>query len=211
MEETRDLSGFDSIRLNSTADVFVTKGSRYKLVVEADADVIDRIKTTVTGGTLTIDMESSGRWTWGDSNAKVYVTMPGLDAVTLNGSGDIDVGAFSGSSLDLDLKGSGDIDIDAIDYKTVSVDLKGSGDIEARGTCTDLTVKIKGSGDVDMDRLECTSAAVMIRGSGDVSVYAGDSFDGSISGSGDIEVHGSPRKNSSSVRGSGDIILRSSK
>ncbi len=206
VEEKRDASGFTRIEVGGSMDTFVTTGEAFSVTVKADADIIDRVKTDVIGSTLEIGMKR-GSYRRIDV-LEIYITMPSLDGLELNGSGDIAVNAVDGDELELELRGSGDIEIAKADVKAVDLDLRGSGDVEVTGRCDTVEVNLRGSGDVDFGDLECDEARVEIRGSGDVDVYARNAFDGSVYGSGDIKVSGKPKKTASRSRGSGDIILR---
>ena len=115
----------------------------------------------------------------------VAVSVPSLDALTVQGSGNISVTGINSPSL--------------------TVRLPGSGTIRAAGTTTRLDVAIGGSGTALLSRLVARDATASIDGSGSIVLTATHSLDASISGSGTILYTGNPAQVSKSVTGSGAI------
>jgi len=115
----------------------------------------------------------------------VAVSVPSLDALTVQGSGNISVTGINSPSL--------------------TVRLPGSGTIHAAGTTTRLDVAIGGSGTALLSRLIAHDATASINGSGSIALTATHSLDASISGSGTIFYTGNPAQVTRSVTGSGTI------
>jgi len=113
------------------------------------------------------------------------VTMKSLKGVTLSGSGNIDVSGLVGDSL--------------------LVDLPGSGNITVTGTAESVNVSLPGSGNIYCDGLKTKSATVTLNGSGNIKVYASQSLDANLRGSGEIRYDGNPAQVNKSITGSGGI------
>jgi hypothetical protein len=182
--ETRHVSGFDAIQLAGSADVTVSFGDSESVVVEAEDNILPLIETVVRGSELVIKWKpmTSGADT---EPVRVTVTMKSLKAASLPGSGNITIADMDGGAVELDLQGSGNITADGI-VDSVSTKLGGSGNI----MCGDLQAK---------------SAAVKLPGSGNVTVFASESLDVTISGSGSVTYRGDPAEFTQSVTGSGII------
>ncbi|WP_417466095.1 head GIN domain-containing protein [Kordiimonas sp.] len=205
-EQVRDVPSFKEVSLHGSMDVEIAVGSSQSVKVIADDDIIDNIETEVRGDELRIGLER-GHY----SNIKVMrvvITMPEMTGANIHGSGDMIVKDVKADRFDLELQGSGDATFSDATFGDIEIELHGSGDIELDGTCTSIDIELQGSGDVDAGKLKCTGAKVSLRGSGDVEVYANESADVGVHGSGDIVVRGEPDKLNSRVRGSGDIIIR---
>lgn len=186
MSETRELAPFNEIELESSADIFVTIGEVQSVTVTTDDNLLDNLKTRVTGsGKLIIDTRKSYRSRIG---VRIDIVMPALEAIEVQGSGDIQVFDLDGERLEIDIQGSGDVEIE--------------------GRVNELYIDIQGSGDVSARRLEARDVEIDIDGSGDVAVMALTSFDGKINGSGDIRYYGNPEYVSTSINGSGTIRRR---
>ncbi len=84
-EQTRALSGFNAITSGSSVDVFVKQGDAYSVVVRADGNLLNYIKTEVRNNTLFISVT---RNIWRVKTMEVHITMKTLQKVVISGSGD---------------------------------------------------------------------------------------------------------------------------
>lgn len=206
--QDRHLSGFSSIEASGSFDVFITQGSAESVKVEAEHDDLDKIVTEVKNGVLHIDNKRSVggmNWDWGNKKRIVRVVVRNLNAVNVNGSGDV---AFNEGlrtqSFAMMVRGSGDVE-GRIEAENLEFGLSGSGDVSVSGRANNLNVKVSGSGDFDARKLQTVNAAVKLSGSGDAVVNASQRVDAKLSGSGDIRYTGTAKQISTSKSGSGDI------
>lgn len=187
--ESRDVKDFSYVKLSGSMDAVITAGEAKTVVIKADADELDQIKTYVEDGVLYIKQKSR-RGYWGSSgDVEVVISTPKFDGVTLSGSGDVTARG--------------------VDSKEFKAKISGSGDIDLAGRCGMAKLAISGSGDVDADRLKCQDVDIAISGSGDADVHATGLVSVRISGSGDVEVHGGGRVTESRISGSGNLTVRS--
>jgi transcriptional regulator with XRE-family HTH domain len=140
---------------------------------------------------------------------------------TINGSGNID-SPVCFNNLRATINGSGNIAF--IDADELQASINGSGDIDFKNT-KNCGISINGSGDIKFD--EAVNCAANINGSGDIGGKSAGILTAKINGSGDIkfhecgyiniEIHGSgdfdtdkiTQSAKLSIRGSGDINLKS--
>ena len=181
--QARSLPPFTAVNVAAGNHVVVRVGARQSVIVHADRNLLGRITTQVSSGSLMIEN------TPGTLNLRsptfVAVTVPSLDALTVQGSGNISVTRISSPSL--------------------TVRIAGSGTIHAAGTTARLAAAISGSGTVLLSRLIARDATASINGSGRIELTAAHSLEASIAGSGTILYTGNPVQVSKSVSGSGTI------
>lgn len=214
---TPDLKGFSRVELRTAADVDITVGHDFSIKVTADEELMEEIEVIVKGDRLLIKRinEDDRRFFNWNSNGsmEVVITMPEIEEMEINGSGDtvirgvdsdalalkingsgnLDVAGKS-KSLDVSINGSGDIDMDEVDGGDVIASINGSGDIEiAGGICQTIEIEINGSGNVDARDVECENADVDVSGSGDSIVFASNQIIFDSQGSGEVEVYGKPQ------------------
>ena len=209
-EEMRSVESFTRIRNKGSFEVNVNVGPEQSVKVIADSNIIEHVETEVRGSTLHIQLEDRDNWR-GYRNIKmlrVDITVPTLEAVRVDGSGDFEVRNVETADFRAGVNGSGDIELINAKADRLSIEVKGSGDVEASGTCTDLDVELKGSGDVAARDMTCENGDIGIMGSGDVSATLNESVDVGIMGSGDVMVYGKPDKVKTRAMGSGDVVLR---
>ncbi len=182
--ETRsfDLDGFTGYEMNGSLDTRIRVGGDHQVTITLDDNLFDNLEIEVEGGTLVVEWDESC-----DPHRKavVEITMPKLESLELNGAGDLDVDRFRGDELD--------------------ILLRGAGDLEVEGEVDRLDVTVMGVGDVKCRGLEARHVKAVLTGVGDVEVTAKDSFEGTVSGVGDIEYWGNPEKEKVRVSGIGDI------
>ena len=206
ISEERTVTEFDRIEVSGSADVFISNGSDYSVIVETDSNILPLIETEVHGAELEIGIKknTSIRKT---SGIKVYVTTPTLNGVEVSGSGNISSDdSFTSSSFDIDVSGSGDLDFQDIITDYLIVDISGSGDVDVASSenTENHKIDISGSGDVNLLNMPTTHSNIKISGSGSGIVNVSNSLHVKISGSGDIRYAGTPTI-TTDITGSGDV------
>jgi hypothetical protein len=182
--ETRSAQGFTSVELAGSAEVRITFGEQESVVVEADENLLPYITTKVSQGSLVIGVKSNTNLST-NLGIRVHVTMKRLEKAHLTGSGSIDVTGMQAN--------------------TVKFDLPGSGNINASGLAETVNISLGGSGNILCGDVQAGSAAIQLSGSGNITVFASESLEATIQGSGNIRYRGSPAKVDKSVPGSGTI------
>jgi hypothetical protein len=180
--EERTVEPFTSIDMSIGADLIITIGSPQKLTVTIDDNLLDNIRTRVRGKTL--EIESHGSFST-KKNCVIEITVPSLE--------------------EIDISGSGEITLKDLDAKEFTFDMSGSGSFEATGKVEQLFIELSGSGEIDTRDLMAQDVEVDISGSGSAVVYAANSLDGDITGSGNIRYINEPEHVSTRVTGSGSI------
>lgn len=204
--EKRDVSGFTKIELRIGANVTLTQDSFYSFSISAQENLIEIVKSQVSGKTLKIRTEEN--CVKNTKDIDIRITLPVVEKIRVTGSGDIfSKNTFTVDDLDLDIIGSGDIILDVVANR-ISTDISGSGSVKLSGTVKDQEIDITGSGDVYAYRLTSYDTEIDITGSDGCEVYVHNDLDVKISGSGDVSYKGSPQKVNSKVHGSGGLHKR---
>jgi len=167
VSDQRNVDNFTSIKLTSSADIYITQGKK-SVTVKTDENIQEFIKTTVDDGVLNIGVKGKGFRSV--KVLEVYISVPTLEKVISSGSGDIEFdGVYKANDLYFRLNGSGDLEGD---FNTANMELKvnGSGDSEISGVMGSFRVTVVGSGDIVAEGLKLEECYVMSSGSGDVSI-----------------------------------------
>jgi len=184
--ETREVPSFDRLEISDSVDVEVTPGDSREVLVTAGEDVIDRVHTESSGGVLNIDIVDRGIVIGNDplDDVRIQVSAGALEAVRVDGAGDVKLTGLDRDALDLEINGSGDI--------------------EASGTVGSLVATVDGAGDADLSALQARTARVTVDGAGDAELHVTERLDVSVDGAGDVSYRGDPAV-TSSVEGAGDL------
>lgn len=205
--EERGVANFTGIYNATDFDIEIIYDTETRLIVEADENLQQYIRTYVENGDLIIETDQN-RCLSSVNIIKVTVYCPQIETIVLSGSGDIEVYDFKPQYLNITLSGSGDIDLNQISVSnSIEVNLPGSGDVRLDGKASEAYYYLSGSGDINGENMTCSYAKVVLSGSGNVDVFAYDNIDITLSGSGNIYVYGDPVIKDR-ISGSGKVILR---
>jgi hypothetical protein len=222
-DETRTITRqVRAVELSGPIDLTLRYGAQPQLVVRGEQRLLANIETKQDGRVLHIG--TRGIVLRHRQPIEVELTLPALDRVGVDGSGDSRINGFSGETIEVELNGSGNVDfngryrqakvivhgtgqvtLDAGNGDTIEADLTGSGTITLAGAARSFQAQSNGSGTLDAQRLRAETVKVRQTGSGNASVTAHASVAAAVSGSGDVDVYGNPPQRSISRTGSGDV------
>jgi hypothetical protein len=190
--ETRPVSGFDSVDLSGVGKLIISQTGTESLTIEGDDNIVPKIKTTVSGGTLDIGFEDNT-----SANPKTplvfNVTVKDIKSVTLSGAGSIEANDLKVSSFDTRLSGAGSATLGNLTADSLKATLSGAGNFEVNGTVTSQDVTISGAGSYNAGDLRSNTAKITTSGAGSATVWATDSLTATVSGIGNIRYYGSPK------------------
>ncbi len=181
--ESRDVSGFEEVELRGIGNLSIQQGDSESLTVEAEEDVLPKIRTKVKNNRLIIGPKR---------NTTINTTEPINYELTVK-----DLTA-------LEVSGSGDVEAEDISTDELAVTIDGTGDVEINGEVNSQTVKISGSGDYQAEDLESKRAEVDVGGTGTAIVNVSEELDAQVSGTGSVEYTGDPTVNQE-VSGTGEV------
>lgn len=202
--EQRNLSDIHAVKSSGSIDVKIKNGNNYSVTVEDDENILPYIVTEVNDGVLNVHYKDNS--SINNDHAKVYVTAPELNHVSVSGSGDITSEGIlkSTAQIEFNTSGSGDIKA-AVDAPAIKVTGSGSGGINLSGTTKDFDCRMSGSGDVNCSNLKSENTTVHVAGSSAVHVFASVSLKVNVAGSGDVYYGGNPPSPEIHIAGSGTV------
>lgn len=209
--ETRDVPTFTKISFRTAGKVYVKQGSPQKVEIEGSSEMLEKIKTKVEGGKLSIGPEDSWRnWNWGNSDkVTVYITVTTVEGLAVSGSGEL-IGQtkITGSEINLDVSGSGSLTAE-IEATDVDSDVSGSGQIDIKGKFKSVSADVSGSGQVSVNGSITGKADFEISGSGKVLASgSAESMKADISGSGKVLAANLVTNTAKiDITGSGDVEI----
>lgn len=212
--ENRALAPFHSIVVDGSMDVRLAQAGEQSLKLQAEANLLPIITTTIENGVLTISSKEGYCTTKG---VTVFATMPEVRSVAIEGSGDVAAegtiaagtatGAAASGKLSFSIDGSGSITV-PVQSDELIASIGGSGDVFLKGSSRAFKGEINGSGNIVAAELQTQQCTISINGSGDASVHAASELYVTINGSGDVVYAGNPPTFRSTINGSGDVRKR---
>lgn len=184
--QARSLPPFSSIAVNGVGKVSVHKGPQ-SVKLRIDGDLIDLYETKVSGGRLTLGFSCGFRGAWalrGLRTCEIDVTMPSLDGIVINGSGELGIDEFR--------------------YGKLSVEANGACALAMSGSASDLSLSCTGSCSIHARDLSVARADLSITGAAKVELGVKEELKASITGSGQVLYWGSPSL-SRKISGTGTV------
>ena len=223
--EELDLAPIHGINSSGSHDVYIDHGSEQVVLARGEKNIIDRVKRNVGAGIWDANLING---CYRSYQLELDVTVPVMDYIETNGSGNVIVGSSFDSlqSLEIYSTGSGNLSQDGffsmeghatlrntgsgslkagVHSASLSVTSTGSGYIQLEGSTSHQSVRMDGSGNYTATQLESDTCLVDISGSGNAQVWANDVLDVVISGSGNVYYRGNPFINAT-ITGSGRLI-----
>jgi hypothetical protein len=210
------------VDLSGPVNLTLRQGATPALEVRGEQRLMANIDTSVDGDMLHIGPR--GILLRHRVPIEVTVTLPSLESLAVNGSGEHTVSGFAGDHLDVALDGSGSMRFNGR-YREIMAAVHGSGDLELTGgTCDtvdaavagtgrltlvgssrELHAALRGSGDLDARHLRADAVDLVLQGSGDSAVYARKRLHAELTGSGEVNVYGNPAERSVKREGTGAV------
>lgn len=206
VEEGREVAQFDRIALDGMGEIILTQGDDTSLVIEAEDNLMEYIKTTVRGDELTISLQSR-RPIIPTEPIKFYVTSPSIEGVSIDGLGTIHADTIESDSIEFSMNGSGAVKIDELNADNLTVDIDGLGTIELAGVVDHQEIDIDGSGSYDGKDIESKTASIDIDGLGSATITVHDELDVDIDGRGQVSYYGNPDVDKS-TNGLGRVVKK---
>lgn len=181
--ESRDVSGFEEVELRGVGNLSIQQGDSELLTVEAEEDILPKIRTKVKNNRLIIGPKRN---------------------TTINTTESINYELTVKDLSALEVSGAGDVEAEGISTDELAVKINGAGDVEISGEADSQNVEISGSGDYMAEALESKQAEVEVAGTGSAIVSVSDELEAKVSGTGSVEYIGDPTVNQE-VSGTGEV------
>lgn len=168
VEKSFDLNGFNEINVKGSADIFLSQGDAYAVRVNANEEVFEHLNYHVDGNVLIL--ETVNNVNLRAETFDVYITLPCLESLMVNGAADVKMDGpyISDKDFIVNVNGAGDFALNGISVPTLGITINGAGDIVARELrLGHLNISINGAGDVTVAG-EAESANFSVAGAGDI-------------------------------------------
>lgn len=191
VSEAHDLTGFESISVGGSADLFVTVSDEWLVELTTDDNLHEYVEVFTDGKTLVIrnremvNLRPSDRLT-------VRVSMPAINGLTASGASNATIeSSLKQDSFSVSASGSSDVHL-WVELDEFFVQSSGSSDVYAGGYSRFVSVSLSGSSDFRGNEFTCDVAEVSLSGSSNMWATITESVSGQLSGSSDLNLNGTP-------------------
>jgi hypothetical protein len=166
-----DLEGFTKLEISSAFEVELTQSSIYSVLITTDDNVVDDVRVTLSGNTLSIDLRPL-TLNLGNVTLRAEISMPRLEGAELSGASRLE----------------GYMDTEDVRFET-----SGASRLFLEGDGGDLRLDASGASRVDLSEFRVDDADLEISGASDVTVYVTGRLDVEASGASKVRYLGNPR------------------
>lgn len=205
-KQTRRVDHFDQISVSGGLNLYIRMGSKHEVVVEADENLQELIKTEVKGSQLKLYVEKS---VWRSKAMDVYVTVMDLKELYASGGSDVySKGIITANDFELRASGGSDVHLD-LDVDRFTAKASGGSDTKLRGTINRANLQCSGGSDFDGRDATISYAKINTSGGSDSHIKVTKEVEINASGASDVYLYGNPKILSKNVSGGADFHQRS--
>jgi hypothetical protein len=190
VKKERNPGTFTGVSTSSAIDVILTQGDNISVVLEADENLHEYIKTEVKDGTLRVYPDANIR---GAAMRKVHVTMKEVNYVSSSSAGDVyGQTPVKTERLKLSASSAGDIKLEVY-AQTIDANISSSGDVTLSGEADKLEADLSSAGDLNAFNLKLKEADVSVSSAGSADIYVTEKLLARASSAGDVNYKGDPK------------------
>lgn len=186
-----DVSGFDSITIETFGEFIIEQGESESLTIEAPRDYLRYIVAEVEGNTLVI---RTRRGFFGGPVRRAVFTIgvKELEDITLSGAGAIKVFELDTNRLDINLTGAGSIEVDDLTAERLEVNLTSAGAVIIAGAVKKQYINLTGVGSYEAGDLQTEDTDILMTGAASAVVWVEEDLDVELTGVGSVSYFGNP-------------------
>jgi Putative auto-transporter adhesin, head GIN domain len=190
VKQNRAVSGFSGLKVATGIDAVITQGDNESLVVEADTNLLDYIKTDVIDGKLKIYSDKNIRHA---KAKKVYIEYKKLNSIDISSAGNVQGNnTLVTDALDVEMSSAGDLAL-AVEADKLEISISSAGDAKLSGKVNSLKADLSSAGDLKAFELEAKIGDISVSSAGSASVFITDEASFECSSAGNINYKGEPR------------------
>jgi len=180
--ETRTIAGFKKIEASGAVNLEVDAQKDFNVTVEADDNLLQHIKTEVSGDTLKIYSEGRISPT---TKLNVKISMPEIAGLNVSGASDAKIMNVKADSLELKASGASEITLN--------------------GEAKELNADASGASEINAENLKVENADVEASGASSADVSATNELNVEASGASKISYSGEPKNLKQNASGASSI------
>lgn len=193
---------FTAIDANAGLDVYLTQSGTNSVVVEADENLQDMIKTYVEGNVLVITVD--GNISFAESK-KVMVNFGDIEQIESHSGSDVySEGLIKADNLLLSASSGSDMNVEVL-VNNLELEASSGADLLVKGKTNKLRAESSSGSDIQASDLESQICEAKASSGGGISIHTKKELMASASSGGDISYSGNPEKVKTNDSPSGSI------
>lgn len=201
-EEVRQVGEFDQIKVSRGMNVYITQGSPAKVVVIADNNLHEIIRTDVDGDVLKIYADENIRWA---REKKVMVTVEKLTAVeSSSGSNAWSQTQIMSENLELKASSGANLTMD-VNAKYLKADCSSGANVKIAGLAKEGELEASSGANMKAAELKADNCKMRASSGGNVSATVVEKLEAKASSGGNIVYYGEPSSTEIDTSSGGNV------
>jgi hypothetical protein len=193
---------FTNIEVSQGIDLVITQSDTKSIQVEADDNIIEHIKTTISSGVLTIKMDKSVRT---KSSRKVKVSLPTIEALSSSSGATItNNGLIKSASLDIDASSGSEIDLFVEAENLIGESSSGS-EVNLTGKALKIEVNSSSGSEINASELLTNEVIAGASSGSSIDIHPIISLNAKASSGSIIKYHNLPKNITKSASSGGSV------
>lgn len=201
--QTRPVTtNFDVISASGGIEVIIEQGSQASVIVEADENLQEHIKTEINGNELKIfsDINISNA-----TQKKITIVVQNISRISASGGCEvINKGTLKSDSLNLDSSGGANLKAN-VQVRNVKLEASGGASLEVVGISKNIEAHSSSGSSVDAENLKTKNASTNASSGGTVTVNPSEKLNADASSGGQIYYIKAPAQIHKKASSGGDI------
>ena len=190
-EQRKISNNFTQIRASNGLDIYITQDKKTTVVVEADENLQNIIKTEVINGVLKIYSDKNIRRA---KAKKIYVSAPSIDGVTATSGSNV-VSENTLKSTHFEAKSTSGANLKLIvDATDITSKSTSGANLRLSGQTIDYTANASSGSNTKSYDLKCKNVTVKVSSGANIDVFASNSIIAKATSGEDIGYKGNPIK-----------------
>jgi Holliday junction resolvase len=205
VEETRAVDNFSKIKTSKGANVYISQGDVEKVVVKADENIVDFIRTEVEDGVLII---TNTRPIRNATSNKVYVTVKEIEKISaFAGSNVYSETQLKNNRLELSSSAGSNIKLD-LSTREIKVSASAGANVYLKGETENFEASASAGSNIKAEGLKTKKCQAKVNSGENVYITVTDVLDARASSGGNIFYCGNPKNQDISSSSGGNVKKR---
>jgi hypothetical protein len=205
VEQNRKVSSFDQIKVSRGMNVYISQGDETRVVVKADENLLDIIRTDVDNHTLKITTTENIRRA---NSKKVYVTVPEISGVTsVAGSNVFSENVLHSKQLGVTSSAGSNIKLE-VNAGDLNASASAGSNIKLEGKARSFTGKASSGANIKAEELTIADCNAKASSGANIWITVTEKFEAKANSGGNVIYFGQPKSTDTESSSGGNIVKR---
>jgi Putative auto-transporter adhesin, head GIN domain len=190
--ESRSVRNFQKISSNLPAEINIIQGDRESLRITAEDDILAKIETKVVSGELELTFKKNENIQTTEP-IEIDLELKNINGMDFFGAALVKAPKIKSDRLEINTSGASSIEIDAFQGKQLTIDLSGTGKVRLAGKVDKQEISMSGVGKYEASKLRTLDTDIDLSGAGKAIIWVERSLNIDLGGLGKVSYYGNPQ------------------